>query len=337
MIGEPLVHNEGNAATGGIWRVRDGEHTRILKVSQPPADPPRGRASWPTSDEPTHWNYWRRESIAYSTGLATTSYADAGIVAPALLQVLERSDGSVALWLADIPGTPGINWTVDRLARFARQLGHAQAEWVDRVPALPWLSRRWLAQYTAGRDVWISDNVDWDHPAATVWPKPVRDVLARMRPQQDALLKRAEAAPRTLCHLDVWPMNLIDAGTETVLLDWAFVGEGGLGEDLANLIIDSVADGLMDASLLPEINERATDAYLEGLRDGGYPGAPDEIRAAIAAAGAAKYAWFGAGVLSRALSDLPYGHPQYGQHDSAAEAMAALSGLVTLLAQWARS
>jgi hypothetical protein len=28
-----------------------------------------------TSDEPDHWNYWRREALAYGTGLAATVYA----------------------------------------------------------------------------------------------------------------------------------------------------------------------------------------------------------------------------------------------------------------------
>jgi hypothetical protein len=130
-------------------------------------------------------------------------------------------------------------------------------------------------------------------------------------------------------------MNLIEAGESTVLLDWSFVGEGGIGEDLANLIVDSVADGLMDAALLPEINERATDAYVEGLREGGYTGGADGVRDAVVAAGAAKYAWFGASVLGLAQSGATFGHPQYGQHSSGAEALTALRGLVTLLADWA--
>jgi hypothetical protein len=335
VIGEALIHNEGNAATGGIWRVRESGRTQILKVARPPAEEPRGRPAWQTSDEPTHWNYWRRETLAYTTGLAATVYADAGIVAPDLIRVLERSDGSVALWLADATGTPGTRWSVDRLAHFARQLGHAQAEWADRVPDLPWLSRRWLAQYLAGRDVWVADNIDWDHPAAAVWPEPVRRILARMMPERQTLLERAEASPRTLCHLDVWPMNLIEAGVQTVLLDWSFVGEGGIGEDPANLIVDSVADGLIDAALLPEINERVTDSYLDGLREGGFTGSPDQVRGAIAAAAAAKYAWFGAGVLGRVLRDGNFGHPEYGQHASGAEALESLRGLVTLLAGWA--
>jgi hypothetical protein len=55
---EPLRHGQANAATGGIWRVRGPAGTAILKVARRPAatDPPK---AFPTSDVPTHWNYWR--------------------------------------------------------------------------------------------------------------------------------------------------------------------------------------------------------------------------------------------------------------------------------------
>jgi len=38
-----------------------------------------------------------------------------------------------------------------------------------------------------------------------------------------------------------------------VVVERLLTGEGAVGEDPANLIIDSVTDGLMDAALLPEI------------------------------------------------------------------------------------
>jgi hypothetical protein len=91
----------------------------------------------------------------------------------------------------------------------------------------------------------------------------------------------------------VWPTNLIEGPATTVLLDWSFTGEGGLGEDTANLIVDSVADGLMDATLLPDIAASVTDGYIAGLRDGGWVGSADTVRRAIAARRAAKYNWTG--------------------------------------------
>ncbi|MEU8131055.1 hypothetical protein AB0B68_27900 [Micromonospora sp. NPDC049049] len=337
---EALMHNEGNAATGGIWRVYGPAGSAVLKVARPPASEPVGSPSWQTSDEPTHWNYWQREVLAYTTGFAANAYADAGITAPALLEVSQRPDGAIELWLADAKGAPGMSWPVPRLAHFARQLGVAQARWVDRVPELPWLSRRWLAQYQAngpGRGVWISGDEHWNHGVAAAWPDAVRAQLRQLWAQRHAILAVAEATPRTVCHLDVWPTNLIEDDGSTVLLDWAFTGEGGIGEDAANLIVDSVADGLMDAALLPDIAAAVTEEYINGLHDGGWHGAPDTVRHAIAACGAAKYSWFAPLALGRVIRSGTFGHPQYGRDSSGVSALQRLQGLVVQLANWSRT
>ena len=161
-----------------------------------------------------------------------------------------------------------------RLARFARELGAAQARWAGRVPAISWLSRRWLAQYVAEAPNWVGpvEPAVWDHPNLAPWPEPVRARLRQLWADRDRILAVAEAAERTLCHLDLWPANLADDAGTSVLLDWAFAGEGAVGEDLANLIIDAFTDGLMDVALLPELAEAAVDGYLAGLRDGGWAG-----------------------------------------------------------------
>lgn len=331
---EPLRHAQANAAVGGLWRIRGTAGSSVLKLATPP-NPRTASAAWPTSDEPAHWNYWRRETLAYSSGLAATAYRD-GITAPALLEANPRADGGVELWLADVGGAGGFAWPVPRLARFAHELGTAQARWAGRVPDTPWLSRGWLEQYLdegPSHFVRIDDTV-WDHPAAGVWPAEVRRQLRRLWAARYRVLAAVEAAERTLCHLDVWPANLIDDAGASVLLDWAFTGDGAVGEDVANLIVDSCADGLMDASLLPEIAESATDQYLVGLRDGGWSGSDDAVRSAIAACGAAKYSWLGPARLASAIND-DLGASSYGQDTSAASRMQRLAGLAALLADWA--
>lgn len=331
---EPLQHGLANAATGGIWRVCGLAGSAILKVARlPPAD-----SDWAfgTSDEPDHWNYWRREALAYQTGFAGTAYASDGIAAPPMLDVNARTDGGVELWLADVAGTAGWDWPVPRLARFAYELGAAQARWAGRVPDLPWLSRRWLAQYlTDGppRLAQVADE-DWDHPSLAVWPADVRRRLRRLQYDHARQAAIAAAAERTLCHLDVWPANLIDDDGTSVLLDWSFTGDGAVGEDVSNLIIDSCTDGLMDVALLPEIAETATDGYLGGLRDGGWTGSADAVRTTIAACGAAKYSWFAPAVAGRAARD-NIGRSSYGQDASAAAAASRVTPLVTLIADWA--
>jgi hypothetical protein len=310
----------------------------VLKVARPPRAGPAGSEAWQTSDDPAHWNYWRREVFAYETGLAATAYLDAGIAAPALLEANTRADGTVELWLQDVGAAAGFDWEVPRIARFAHELGVGQARWVGRVPETAWLSRRWLAQYlTEGpiRTVRVRD-ADWNHPRVAVWPAEVRLQLRRLWADRDQLLAAAESVERTLCHLDVWPANLVDDGGVSVLLDWSFTGEGALGEDVANLIVDSCTDGLMDAALLPEIAETAADGYINGLRDGGWLGPEDCVRSAIAACGAAKYSWFAPAVIRGAVRD-DMGKSSYRQHSSAAATVQRLAGLVALIAQWAES
>jgi hypothetical protein len=90
----------------------------------------------------------------------------------------------------------------------------------------------------------------------------------------------------------------------------------------------------MDAALLPEIAAGVTDGYLRGLRDAGWPGSADSVRAAIAASGAAKYSWFGPWWVSRAVRD-DLGPSSYGQDRSAAAGVNRVTGLVTLIAEWA--
>ncbi len=334
---EPLRHNAGNAATGGVWRVIGSVRSAVVKVSRPPSGTATGSPAWQTSAEPSHWNFWRREALAYGSGVAR-AYADAGILAPEVLDVVERPDGAVELWLAEVPGSPGMSWPVTRLGRFAYELGVAQAGFVGRVPDLPWLSRDWLAQYVAcGPASQVpSGGSIWEHPVAAAWTAADRDAVRRLWARRDTVVARAGLTPRTLCHLDVWPNNLVDDGGRSTLFDWAFVGSGGLGEDVANLIVDSVADGLIATSLLPEIDAAVTSGYLDGLRAGGWRGRPDAVRTAIAVAGAAKYCWFSPAALGRAVRG-SYGPSAYGQDRDPDSAMRRLSPLVRLLADWSKT
>jgi hypothetical protein len=187
-----LTHNAGNQATGGIWRVEGPAGRAVLKVATAAGG---GDRAWPTSDDPRHWNSWRREVLAYRTGFAHTVYAGAGLGAPRLLAVTEPRPGVVALWLEDVTGLPGMEWPVDRLTDLARRLGTAQAAWVGRPPPHPWLSRRWLRQYVASKP--IAEPVRWDDPrAAAAWPEAVRAGLRALWERRGELLDLAESLPR---------------------------------------------------------------------------------------------------------------------------------------------
>jgi hypothetical protein len=284
---EELVHNRGNAATGGIWRVRGDGWSFVVKLLRRGHDP-SGR--WETSDDPQHWNYWRRESLVYETGLAAEAYVPAGIEPPRLHGLYERRPDLVALWLEDVSEPPATSWAPADFELAARRLGRAQG--ASPVPDAPWLSRGWLASYID------SKQADPSLLDGGLFDPSLSARLRRLWHERERLLAILDDLPQTLCHLDVWPRNLFGDAHRTVLVDWAFAGKGAIGEDPSNLILDSFFDGLLPLALLDEVEHAVERGYFAGLRDAGWPGSVDEVRLGITAA-AVKYCWLAPTMLAR--------------------------------------
>src|SRR5436190_8699976 len=160
----PLAHNAVVSSTAGLWRTeRDGDPA-ILKVLHCGTE---GLARWLASPDIDHPRYWRREALAYQSGLLDSLD---GVRAARLLDVVERPDGSVELWLEDLAasGTPATEWSIDRLALAARHLGRMQGG--GALAAHRWLSHGWLQEYVEGRADLMAGKLDVIEPAlAAVW------------------------------------------------------------------------------------------------------------------------------------------------------------------------
>jgi hypothetical protein len=222
------------AATAGIWRVETADDTAVLKVLQ--AGAAAGSPRWPASTDPADPYYWRREALAYETGMAFS--------APRVRAVVDRPDGSVALWLDALDEVE--EWTPERLGAVARVVGAAQAR---PAPDEPWLAHGWLRAYLS-----------------------LHGVAA------DATLERLEAAPPVLCHHDLHPANVLDGNR---IVDWAYCGHGAPGTDPGVLVADGIADEAFPAELADEVAAAVWDGYAAGLRDGGWAGDLDGVRFAF--------------------------------------------------------
>jgi hypothetical protein len=302
VVVEQLYEPVASASTG-IWRVRAGEQSAVLKVI---AHSDEGHVNWRSGEDPAHWYYWRREVEAYESGLLAS--LPGGLRAPRCVLVAPRTDGSVALWLEDLTGRPGTQWAVEEYEIPARHLGQTQGAYLvgRALPDDAWLSRGWLRAYLSQRDTdrhLLDDpSVRDDERIAAWFPPSAIERTAAMRGDQEAFLDALERLPPTLSHLDLHPANLFaDRGLATVAIDWSFVGVGATGEDAGNLVPDAVLDFHVPAARIDDLYETVAAGYAAGLRDAGWHGPDAAVRLGMAATIAAKYAWILPAILRAAL------------------------------------
>ena len=289
-------------ATVGIWRVsgRDSSWSAVLKVVRHATEGPG--SAWSSHADPHHPFYWRREADALASDLLAR--LDGGLRAPRCHGVIERADGSVAIWMEDVVGEPATAWSLPRYRQAARHLGLAQARLAGMgALAAPWLSRDWLQVYldrrAAAFDGVLDDPGGWELPLVQeAWPGGQAADLRNLWSDRGHLLVALQELPETLCQLDFHPRNLFDVAGQTVVIDWAFAGVGHLGEDAGTLIVDAVADFHVAPGQLRELFDLVVDGYANGLSEGGLALSVDDVRRAVAAGAAAKYGWLAPAIVS---------------------------------------
>ena len=297
---QTLRHNPLNAVTASVERVIDrcGNSLVRKELSAPdgtaPADP-----RWASSVDARHWNYWRREAEAYRSAELRASLRGTGLELPAA--TVESTDTGAVLWLEDVAGTPGPEFALADHVAVTRSLGHWQA---GGLLTLDWESRDFIEQYSGSRPSpmhLLDDDQAWAQPLiAQGWPPELRGGWRRLVANRRLLLDIMKRLPRTTCHLDVWVSNQFRRPSgEVVLLDWAFAGDGAIGEDVGNHIPDAALDLFWPAERLAELDASCTEAYLAGLHEAGWAGQDSLVRLGITAS-CVKYSWLLPGMLQRA-------------------------------------
>lgn len=308
----PLTHRVINLTTSGLFRVHGTANVHnerrgwsvVLKVLHcPPHDE---SSAFNASDDPAHWNYWRREALIYASDLLHD--LPPGLAVPRCYAIDEPAPDTIWLWIEEIVGRPAADWPIDRFQQATYALGQMQGALIDddRLRTTPWLTRHWLRDWliqpTDLHVDLLDDPAAWDHPLLAPFFTPgMADAVHRLWNHRQALLDAVGHMPRTLCHYDLWPTNLFDRGrpdgsAETVLIDWSMSGPGAIGEDIANLMHDSIWMLRLPATVLPVFAPAIVEGYLGGLRQAGFRGDDRIVRFVISAVGALRFGLF-AGLL----------------------------------------
>ena len=306
LVADLIFAEAAASATVGIWRFRGGDWSVVLKVIRHGGG---GSPMWQSGEAADHWYFWEREALAYGSGLLDR--LGGGLRAPKCLGVFRRPDGGVGLWIEDLRhADAAATWDIDGYRAAAHRLGLAQglgaADWADPEP---WVARRWLRQYVDRRGRFLrilDDGAVWDHPLVRRHlPPGTRTEVAAIWDSREALLTRVEASPLCLCHNDLHPGNLFSAGDDVILIDWAFLGAGHLGEDPGNLVFDAVLDFFVEPGAFEDLSASVTAGYLAGVAASGLDADPAALRRAMLAVGAVKYFWIPLAMAEAAAEGRP--------------------------------
>lgn len=310
---EPIRGPGVNPSTAGLYRVRGTARTDarisswrlVLKVLHLP-DLSGTPLETGYISAPEDWNYWRREVLARRSGLPERFTSP---VRPVACWATEEVDGTTAwLWLEELEPMPHPPvWTLAGLAAAAHDLGAFAAQgipYLEDLRRMPWAARDWLRGWLTtcvamGSSHALSHEACWTHPLVrNRLPPSVHQSFTALMTVAEPLLGRLDRLPRTVAHRDTQASNLFSEtsphGRRTVLIDWGFLGDAPIGEDLGHHIALNVYGGVVNPGDAAEHEQTATQAYLAGLREHGWDGNDEDVRFAAVAVGALRMLPFAA-------------------------------------------
>jgi hypothetical protein len=243
------------------------------------------------SNNPADWAYWKREILAYQSGLLDDLPGD--LLAPRCFGVVEHPGEEFWIWLEDIPQEDNSNWSLERYGLAARHLGQFNGAYLNGypLPNQPWLSRGRIRDWLTQGEAVIRDLPNLSqHPLARLWLNDDRVArIHRLWSEREMFLIALDRLPQSLCHHDAFRRNLItrpgpNGLDQTVAIDWALIGTGAIGEEIATLIAISLQFFEVDITQARALDAIVFEGYLEGLQDAGWNGDIRMVRFGFAAA-----------------------------------------------------
>ncbi|MGB3592962.1 MAG: hypothetical protein WA994_02210 [Ornithinimicrobium sp.] len=242
-----------------------------------------------TRVSPSGWDCPEREALAYESGLLVD--LPPGLEAPRCFGHSEH-EGRRFLWLEDL-GADVVPWRLEDFGTAAQALGRFNGAYLGsrQLPEARWLSQQWLRS-------WLDEGSSAmgelprvrRHPLVKqVYPGEVVDGLLRLWARREEVLDALDRLPQVFSHNDAFRRNLFLKSDRLVAVDWAFLGPQPVGAELAPLVSASVALRGIPHARWRDLERTAVEAYLVGLQDTGWRGAPDLARFGYAASSALRY------------------------------------------------
>jgi hypothetical protein len=295
---EPIdPHLRIHSVTGGVYRVRADSDSLVVKVVRHGTDStPDGL--WQSGSEETHRNYWKREWLAFHSGLLDSLPGQ--LRAPRTALTTQPRDDECWIWMEDVAGRTSAALELDDYSRIAHALGTTQGAYASgaaTLPSQPWLSRDWLRGWVNVCAQFVETIRDADrwHDPRLASLQPLRSRVSDLWDRRDELFAIADEPPLTIAHWDFWPMNLYVGHDDVVAIDWSQIGLSGITHDLDQLTLDTVWMHIRPEASLEVLEDLVLPAYVDGLRDSGYETTLEQVGRWYGAAAALRYAWLGGG------------------------------------------
>ncbi len=235
---EPLGHEKIIRTTGGLYHFsghgQDGDGIRPWSVVLKIVNHPSGEMC----QAPREWCYWKRELLAFDSGLLAG--LPGPVRAPRCYGVTEQEDGGW-LWMEHIVESTGRRWSPADFGRAAYHLGRSAAAYLNEraLPDAPWLGEPFFRS-TFADGGWWARHMATDTPESVWQHLLVSRRLGRICAAgywQSGRTNTASSTPldrlpQVLCHNDCHRRNLMwrkaERDRRNSSSDWAF-GAGQLG------------------------------------------------------------------------------------------------------------
>lgn len=279
----PITLEQLNFVTGGIYRVTGeteigGGDTRqwsfIIKIVI--ADS--------TRNDPSHYNYWKREILAYESGIFHQLPGD--LLVPKCFEIEEKENGTVWLWLEDMPNERR-NWNKENYAYAAAKLGgfHAACTNGGLLPQYAWINKYWMRSWTKECDKYrnMPSRQELEQMKLNAEVINIMDKFKQFEKKRNEYLTVLENLPRTLAHQDFDEFNILynaedEEKDRLTVIDWQFISISGVGEDLGRFLGLSMSRGNVPMNRFSEYRDLIFTSYIGGLRKNGWDGDEDTVK-----------------------------------------------------------